>query len=294
MIRFVRTRYGPVILLFLVLSGLLGVWCLHGPYVRAGNITGDITNVLLISIDTCRADHLSCYGYKSKTTPNIDALAAEGILFENVITTNPQTLPAHSSMLTGTISPYHGVHDNNGYHLEQSNVSLAEILKDAGFTTGGIISATVLNSQLGIAQGFDTYHERFEKYLQGNIAVQRRGGETTAVALDWLEKNKDKKFFLFLHYFDPHLAYQPPEPFASQFAQNLYAGEIAYTDYCIGQVLGKLKKLDLYDSTLIIITSDHGEMLGEHAEQTHGYFIYQSAIRVPLFSNYQGKTSPQE
>lgn len=272
-------------MLLLALVGPFALWLFYGSHIWAG----DIRNVLLISIDTCRADHLSCYGYESKTTPNIDALAAEGILFENVITPIPQTLPAHSSMLTGTIPPYHGVHDNYDYLSDESNVSLAEILGNAGLTTGAVISAFVLDSQFGIDQGFDTYHDRFETLRQGQGIAERPAGQSTAVALDWLEQNKDQRFFLFLHYFDPHQAYRPPEPFAAQFAGNPYAGEIAYTDYCIGQVLAKLKELGLYDSTLIIVTSDHGEMRGEHGERSHSYFIYQGAIKVPLIFKVPGQ-----
>ncbi len=250
---------------------------------------GKIKNVLLISIDTCRSDYLSCYGYKRKTTPNIDAIADEGILFENVFSTTPLTLPAHSSMLTGTVPPYHGVHDNFDYQLDESNVTLAEILKKNGFTTGAAISAVVLDSDFGTNQGFDTYNDDFENLIANNSVEQRRGDETTKVALDWLNENKDKKFFYFLHYYDPHMNYEPPEPFAFMFATNPYAGEIAYVDYCIGQVIQNLKELKLYKSTLIIITADHGEMLGEHGESSHGYFIYQSSIKVPLIFKLPGR-----
>ena len=272
-----RRKY-LVLALLLVVIIAAGLWLL----LRSISPGQGIRHIILISIDTCRADYLSCYGYKSKTTPNIDALAAEGVLFENAISPVPQTLPAHSSMFTGTIPPYHGVHDNEGYRLDESNVTLAEILTDAGFTTGAAISAFPLDSKFGIDQGFESYNDYFETTLEGHPLEQRRGGETTDVALDWLKKNKDKRFFFFLHYFDPHQAYDPPEPFASRFASDLYAGEIAYTDHCIGKVVDKLKELGIYDSTLIIITSDHGEMLGEHGEVTHTYFIYQSAIKVPL------------
>ena len=266
------------ILLSLAIVGALALWFLY----KSDDAPQKIRNVLLISIDTCRADHLSCYGYKSQITPNIDAVAAEGILFENVIAPIPQTLPSHSSMLTGTIPPYHRVRENVGYLADESNVTLAEILSDAGFATGAAISAFVLDSQFGINQGFDDYFDRFEKPLEDDQVLERPGGETTDVAIEWLEKNKDKRFFFFLHYYDPHTKYEPPEPFASQYASNPYAGEIAYTDHCIRQVLDKLKELGLYDSTLVIITSDHGEMLGEHGELTHMYFIYQGAIKVPL------------
>ena len=286
MMRFAFSRRGIIILLLLVLSGLLGLWFTY----RSDAGAGDIRNVLLISIDTCRADHLSCYGYESKTTPNIDAMAAEGILFENVISPYPMTIPSHSTMLTGTIPPYHGVHANiGGYLADESNITLAEILKEAGFVTGAAVSGFPLKSRFGVSQGFDDYYDLFENLSPNERGRERVGGKTTAVALDWLARNKDKKFFFFLHYFDPHASYAPPEPFASRFASNRYAGEIAYTDHCIGQVLDKLKELGLYDSTLIIITSDHGEMLGEHGEYTHSYFIYQGAIRVPLIFKLPGQ-----
>ncbi len=251
---------------------------------------GEIRNVLLISIDTCRADYLSCYGYKRKTTPNIDALAKKGTLFTNVISPVPLTLPAHSTMLTGTIPPYHGVHANIDYKLDQSNVTLADTLKDNDFTTGAIVSAFVLNSGTGLGKGFDSYNDKFEEEILGsNQYAERQGTETTRFALDWLDSHKDDKFFLFLHYYDPHDKYDPPQPFASRFKSNLYAGEIAFTDHCIGKVLARLKGLGLDDSTLIIITGDHGEMLDEHGEKTHGYFIYQSAIKVPLIFKLPGQ-----
>jgi arylsulfatase A-like enzyme len=277
---------------FLVFSAVLAgvLWFFR----RSLSAHKDIRNVVLISIDTCRADHLSCYGYSENTTPNIDTFASEATVFENTISPVPITLPAHSSMLTGTIPPYHGVHYNIGYQLDQSNVTLAEILKQNGFTTGGIISALVLDSAFGIDQGFDTYNERFEeeRKTSGDIS-ERIGAETSRFALTWLQQHKDEKFFLFLHYFDPHADYVPPEPFASKFTHNPYAGEIAFTDHCIGLVLCKLKELGLYDSTLIIITGDHGEMLGEHGELSHAYFIYQSAIKVPLIFRLPGQVKPQ-
>ncbi len=274
-----------VILLGLVLAA--GVIC----FLRCSSQRPkEIRNVLLISIDTCRADYLSCYGYPRQSTPHIDAFAAEGFVFENAISPVPMTLPAHSSMLTGTIPPYHGVHYNEGYQLDKSNVTLAEILKQSGFTTGGIISAFVLDSEFGIDQGFDTYNDQFEQERKtpGDIS-ERIGAEASRLAINWLNQHKNEKFFLFLHYFDPHNDYVPPEPFASKFAGNLYAGEIAYTDHCIGLVLSKLKQLGLYDSTLIIIAGDHGEMLGEHGELSHLYFVYQSAIKVPLIFRLPGQ-----
>ena len=254
----------------------------------------DIRHVLLISIDTCRADYLGCYGYPHQITPNVDKIARGGVIFKNVVTAVPLTLPAHCSMLTGTIPPFHEVHDNLDYKLDESNITLAEILKEHGFVTGGIISASVLDSQFGINQGFDTFNDRLEKGRTTGLMVERRAGQTSNIALEWLAGHKNERFFLFLHYFDPHFDYAPPEPFASRFADDLYAGEIAYTDYCIGPVVEALKDMGLFDSTLIIITSDHGEMLGEHGELTHGYFIYQSAVRVPLIFKLPGQTKSKE
>jgi len=243
----------------------------------------EIRNVLLISIDTCRADRLSCYGYSSKTTPSIDAIAAEATLFQNVYSPIPMTLPAHCSMLTGTNPPYHGVHDNAQYGFGGSGeATLADHLKARGFVTGGIVSSGILASRYGLDQGFDTYADKMPIDPQGKAKDEQKGGDTTLLALDFLERNRSKPFFLFLHYIDPHLPYDPPEPFRSQFGNSLYDGEIAYTDSCIGQVAAKLKELALYDSTLLIITGDHGEMLGEHGEKDHKYFIYEAALRVPL------------
>lgn len=264
-----------------------GAWLLRGSPVPAAGVR----QIILISIDTCRADYLGCYGYQSETTPNIDAVAAEGILFENAISPVPVTLPAHSSMLTGTDPPYHGVHDNSAHLVDDSNVALAETLKNVGFTTGAAVSAFVLDAQFGLGQGFDTYHDDFETPRVGNTVVQRRAGETTRVALEWLEENKNEEFFLFLHYYDPHHKYQPPEPFASQFASNPYAGEIAYTDHCIGQVIQKLKDLKLYASTLLIITADHGEMLGEHGEARLNRTILRLTTTAAGRSQVQAATS---
>ena len=268
----------PLISLGLLLIAVGLTWLLTQPDTAVKNIQ----NVVLISIDTCRADYLSCYGYPRKTTPNIDTIADNSIIFENVISPVPLTLPAHASMLTGTIPPCHGIHDNFNYWLSPSNITLAETLKDNGFTTAAIISAFVMDSQFGLNQGFDIYYDRFDRQANQPEDSERPGRQTSLLAQKWLEQHKDQRFFLFLHYYDPHTKYEPPEPFASTFADNLYAGEIAYTDYCIAQVIQKLKDLGLFDSTLLIITGDHGEMLGEHREQEHGYFIYQSAIKVPL------------
>ena len=283
-----RSSLRYIILLGLVLAVGVILFALKSVFLRK-----EIRHVLLVSIDTWRADYVSCYGYPQKITPNIDDIAEQAVLFENVITPIPLTLPAHSSMLTGTIPPYHKVHDNLNESLGESNITLAEILKENGFTTGAIISAVVLNSRFGIDQGFDTYNDEFENPIKVTAITERRADEASRFALEWLDKHKSEKFFLFLHYYDPHHPYDPPGAFKSTYQYNPYAGEVAYTDYCLGQVINKLKELKLYNSTLIIITGDHGEMLGEHGESSHGYFIYQSAIKVPLIFKLPGRTKPQ-
>ncbi len=267
-----------------------------------------ISHVVLISIDTCRADYLGCYGYEKNTTPNIDAVAAEGTLFEFAYSPVPYTRPAHATMLTGTTPLRHNIHDNWS-NLDTSNHTLAEMLKENGYKTGAVVSSYVLGSEFGLDQGFEYYYDKFgdwaglkdvderdggftQQWRDERAISQRRAGESTEIALQWLDEHAKDKSFLFLHYFDPHHEYDPPEPYASRFARNRYAGEIAYVDNCIGQVVDKLKALGLYDKTLLIITADHGEMLGEHGETSHGYFIYQSNIRVPLIIKAPGKNHP--
>lgn len=251
----------------------------------------DIRHVVLISISTCRADHLSCYGFNQPTTPNIDAIAAQGVLFENVISPVPITLPAHISMLTGITPLSHGVHDNINNVLTNAELTLAEIFKNHDFSTGAVVSAFALDAKFGIAQGFDSYQDDFGKTGDRISARERPGDETTELAINWLQQHKDERFFLFLHYNDPHHEYQPPGPYATRFVDDSYSGEIASVDHCIGRVKAKLKELAIDDSTLLIITGDHGEMLGEHSEKEHSYFIYEPAIKVPLIVKLPGSGS---
>jgi len=290
--RIYKTVSFAVVALAVLFIAVAMMWRLFAPR------THEIRNILLISIDTCRADHLGCYGYPLDTTPNIDAIANEGIVFEHAISPLPYTLPAHCSMLTGTIPPYHRVFDNTDYKLNEGDVTLAELLQEKGYLTAGFVSSFILDSRFGLGQGFDFYDDDFEEADHTMGINQQSGDKTTHNVIEWLGEHKNEKNFVFLHYYDPHFTYEPPEPFASKFRnvpppKNVrmrfeqalfdgYAGEIAFTDHCIGQVVDKLRELGLYDSTMIIITSDHGEMLGQHGEGFHGYFLYQPAIRVPL------------
>ena len=270
-------RAGRAVCAFVVL-GLLGPWL----FVSCSRARPAIRNVLLISIDTLRADRVSAYGYARPTTPNIDAVAREGVLFKDVRTPVPMTLPAHVSMLTGTLPPTHGLRDNLQSRLPEGSLTLAEMLKARGLTTGAVVSTFVLDRRFGTSQGFDTYDDRFQAVHKVGDLSERKGDEAARVAREWLDAHKDKPFFLFLHLYDPHEPYDPPEPFASQWKGQAYEGEVAFADHCVGQVMEKLRQLGLDDSTLVVITGDHGEMLGEHGELNHGFFVYEGALRVPL------------
>lgn len=291
-----KTRNTKIILALIALAAAITAIVAY----RHSSAPG-IRHIVLISMDTTRADYLGCYGYQHNTTPNIDAVAAEAIRFEQVIAPTPLTLPSHSTMMTGTIPPYHGIHDNQNYTLADSNLTLAEMLKAKGYTTGGIISTYVLEHTFGLDQGFDTYDDEFDETINGYAGAERRGGEVSEHAIRWLDENQDEDFFLFLHYYDPHSPYDPPDVYRGLFGSKAstdeknkifklsYAEEIAYTDHCIGQVVEKLKSLDLYDSTLLIITGDHGEGLGEREEMGHGYYIYQESVHVPLIIKLPGQ-----
>ena len=233
-------------------------------------------NILLVTLDTTRADHLGAYGDHGAQTPTLDRFAAEGILFERAIAAAPLTLPAHVSLLTGLYPFAHGVRNNGTFILGETVPTLTTVLHDAGYRTAAFVSAFVLDHRYGLARGFDRYDDRFEL---------ERAGPQTAAALDaWLTENANDRrpFFVWLHLYDPHDPYDPPPPFRDRFADRLYDGEIALDDAVLGTVLARLRQLDLQASTLVAIVGDHGESLGEHDEATHGLFVYESALRVPM------------
>jgi arylsulfatase A-like enzyme/tetratricopeptide (TPR) repeat protein len=251
-------------------------------------------NVIIFTIDTLRADHLECYGYVGVQTPQINQLAHEGILFEHSIVQTPLTLPSHSSIFTGTYPIYHGIRDNGGFYLDQKHITLAEAMKVQGYTTAGFVAAFVLDSKWGLDQGFDHYYDNFDltKYKTISLdSVQRRGDEVLAEVYRWLGENQHQKFFAWIHLYDPHTPYDPPEPYKSQYTgkrYRLYDGEIAYTDQLMGEFRDFMEKEGLLEKSLIIFTSDHGESLGEHKESAHGFFIYDSDVRVPLIVRFPG------
>jgi|HubBroStandDraft_1064217.scaffolds.fasta_scaffold00623_9 arylsulfatase A-like enzyme/Flp pilus assembly protein TadD len=242
-------------------------------------------NVVLITIDTLRADHLGCYGYKQIKTPNIDALAADGTRFDRAFAVVPVTLPSHTSILTGTYPMLSGMHDFSGNKLSPLQPTLASVLKQAGYQTGAVIAAAVLDSRFGLNQGFDFYYDHFEfsRLDEANLDEMERPGNVVAdVTLDWLAKNSQKKFFLWMHLYDPHAPYQPHEPYSREYAAQPYDGAIAFADEQVGRLLRFLKEKGIYRNTVIVLCGDHGESLGEHGEKTHGFFIYNATMHVPL------------
>jgi arylsulfatase A-like enzyme/Flp pilus assembly protein TadD len=252
-------------------------------------------NVVLITIDTLRADHLGCYGYKQIKTPNIDALAAEGTRFDRAFAVVPVTLPSHSSIMTGTYPMLSGMHDFSGNKLSPLQPTMASVLKQAGYQTGAVVAAAVLDSRFGLNQGFDFYYDHFEfsRLDEVNLDEMERPGNVVAdVTLNWLEKdwlgkgssakNSEKNFFLWMHLYDPHFPYHPPEPYASEYATHPYDGEIAFADEQVGRLVRFLKEKGIYQNTVIVLCGDHGESLGEHGEKTHGFFIYNATMHVPL------------
>ena len=239
-------------------------------------------NVLLITIDTLRADRLGAYGYTGAETPNIDRLAAEGVRFERVTTTVPATLPAHASIMTGLQPFEHGVRNNGSFVLRDEVTTLAERFAAAGYATGGFIAAVVLDAQFGIAQGFERFGglTRYQGET-GDMSGERPGESVVDEAGAWI-RDQSGPFFAWVHMYDPHDPYAAPEPYGSRYADSPYDGEVAYADAMVGRLRRALEESGAVDNTLIVLTADHGEALGDHGEQGHSFFIYDSTIRVPL------------
>ena len=242
-------------------------------------------NVILITIDTLRADHVGCYGAQNVKTPTLDGLAHDGVLFERAISQVPLTWPSHAVILTGTYPFQNGVQDFTGQPLAPQFRSVAQVFKQAGYATGAVVSAFVLDRSWGLGRGFDFYDDAFsaETFQKKEIGlVDRRAQESVAHAIAWLKKTPHRPFFLWLHLYDPHNPYDPPEPYRTDYKGHLYDGEISYADHQLGNLIFWLKQNKLYHSSLIVATSDHGESLGEHGEDEHGFFIYNATVHIPL------------
>jgi arylsulfatase A-like enzyme/Tfp pilus assembly protein PilF len=240
-------------------------------------------NVLLVTMDTTRADRLGCYGYQRAKTPNLDNLAAKGVEFLNVYCQVPLTTPSHCSILTGTYPLYHQVRNNGGYVLSPALVTLAEVLDGKGFATAAFVSSFTVDSRFGLDQGFKVYDDKFAEAQAFKALNSERKAEKTFEAFSrWLGKIQARTFFCWVHFYDPHLPYDPPAPYNVEFADSLYDGEIAYMDQVIGKTIEALREKGLLAKTLVILAGDHGEAFGEKVEAGHGVFIYDGTMKVPL------------
>ncbi|MBN2055145.1 sulfatase-like hydrolase/transferase [bacterium] len=249
-------------------------------------------NLVVITVDTTRADHIGCYGYDKIRTPNIDGLAAGGVQFDETFSVQPVTLPAHCSIFTGTYPFTHGVRDNNIYRLGDQHRTLAEVLEEKGYLTTAFVASYILNNQFGLNQGFRFYNDRFVKPKQkGRLPVDRRASEVSFLAVEWLDATEEQRaqqpFFLWLHYYDPHADYDPPHPYKTAYPEA-YDGEIAYMDDWLGYFFSALRDRGLWDHTIVALVADHGESLGEFGERTHGMFIYRGATHVPMIIRAPG------
>jgi len=279
-----RQRARAAALVVAAAAALAGWWWWSTAPARPGTAGGPI---ILISIDTLRADRLPIYGYAGARTPHIDRLAADGVVFENAYAHAPQTLPSHASILTGRLPYEHGVRDNIGFTVRDGTPMLQHALRAAGYRTGAFVSSYVLRRQTGLHQGFDEYDDALppappERPLG---MVQRGGADTAAAAIRWIDRQKSPRYFLFLHLFEPHTPYEPPAEFA---AGTPYDGEVQHADAITGRLLDHLRASGQYDAATIVLLSDHGEGLGDHGEDEHGIFLYRETIRVPLVIKLPG------
>jgi arylsulfatase A-like enzyme/Tfp pilus assembly protein PilF len=241
-------------------------------------------NVLLVTIDTLRADHVGCYGAKDAETPALDALAARGVRFATAVAHVPLTGPSHASLLTGRTPLGHGMRDNGSFALPPTIPTLAEAFRAAGYRTAAFVSGFPLDRRFGLARGFDVYDDRLPHGNDPRRApyVERPADQTTRAALAWLRAAGPGPWFAWVHYFDPHAPYEPPADLAARFAAHPYDGEIAFADREVGELLRGVGADRPGAPTLILVTADHGESLGEHGEDTHGVFVYDSTLRVPF------------
>jgi arylsulfatase A-like enzyme/Flp pilus assembly protein TadD len=262
---------------------LLMVLALATLFARCAAAQGSNYNVVLITLDTLRADHLRCYGYDAIETPNIDRIAAQSARFTQAFTPVPITLPAHTSLLTGMYPLATGVHDFVGNRVASGTATLARILHDHGYSTAAFLGAPVLDSRFGLNQGFDTYFDHFKLAGAEEVhldAMKRPGDQVVDEARRWLNHRPPQPLFLWVHLYDAHSPYRPPAPYAERYRGRPYDGEIAFADAQIGRLMTALTRAGLLEKSVVVVVSDHGESLGEHGEKTHGFFVYNSTLHV--------------
>ncbi|HSA96425.1 MAG TPA: sulfatase, partial [Acidobacteriota bacterium] len=266
----------------LVLAGLAAVLLLRGP--RAKPFSG---NLLVITLDTTRADSLGVYGGEGSHTPNLDRLARDGILFKDCVTPVPLTLPAHASLFTGRTPLGHQVRNNGRYALAPAETTMAERFKEAGFRTYAVVASYVLLGRFGLNQGFDAYDDSLDTYkVMNSYNTEIPADVVSSRFLGWLAAHKDERFFAWVHFYDPHEPYRPPAEYRGganvSDSKRLYLGEVEFMDHHVGRILEGLKSLGLGPKTLIVAVGDHGEAFAEHGESGHAIFCYEENIRVPL------------
>ncbi len=282
------TGTGKYLPLIAIMAALLAVlYLIFGPKISTLYKKKQIKNlkVILITLDTLRQDYVGAYGKGKAETPHIDRVAEEGVRFDTCISQTPLTLPSHTSILSGTYPLHHQIRDNGGFLVPASLELVSEVLKKHGWITSAFIASYVLHSKWGINQGFDTYSDEFDlsKYERISLGnVQKRADEVLGNAQSWLKTHKNERFFTWIHLYDPHTPYDPPSPFKEKHPRQPYRGEVEYLDQELGKFFRFLKEEDLYDQCLLILAADHGEGLGEHNENAHGFFIYETTVRVPL------------
>ncbi|HEY2907232.1 MAG TPA: sulfatase-like hydrolase/transferase [Vicinamibacterales bacterium] len=267
----------PTVLVALTITAAIGGGCGRRDAVRPPAFAPPRL-IVLITIDTLRADRLGAYGSRAGLTPNLDRFAQSAVQFTAAVTQVPLTLPAHATILTGLHPARHGIRTNDGFTL--ANVpTLAEALHRRGYATGGFIGGYPLRASSGLSRGFDRYDDDF---LKRSTAVERRADDVVEAAAAWIGDHASQPVFAWLHLFDPHSPYTPPEPFATAYAKAPYDGEIAYTDAAIGRLFDRLSRAGFTAAAAVFIVADHGESLGEHGERTHGTFLYDATVHVPL------------
>ena len=276
--------------LLLVLCALVAVVSCHRAAAPAKAELRPL-NVVVITIDTLRPDHLHCYGYGKIETPTLDRIAQNGVLFENGVTQTPLTPPSHASIFTGLNPPTHKVRNTGGFVLSPSTPTLASLLQQRGWDTAAFVSSAVLKKRFGFDHGFAVYDDQMpqpgsrQEFLED---AERRAGDTVDHAVQWLDGRTNKPFFLWVHLYDPHAPYDPPSPFHEQYKDRLYDGEIAYADHELGRLMEHLRHKSPPEKTLVAALSDHGESLGEHGEFAHGVFLYDATLRIAFLLSGAG------
>jgi len=274
-------KRASIALPFLLLGSAVAAWYFFRSTSDRSALRG--LSVILVTIDTLRADHVGAYGGGRAATPHLDELARQGALFERCIAQTPLTLPSHATILSGTYPLHHQVRDNGASLVPEELTLLSELLQEKGYATGAFVGAYVLDSKWGLDQGFDTYSDDFDRSRYQRLLLQneKKAEEVASQARSWIGSMRDRRFFAWIHLYDPHTPYQPPSPF-DRHPDSPYRGEVEYVDHVLGELFDFLRETGIADRSLLVATSDHGEGLGEHGEDEHGFFVYESTLWVPL------------